>query len=85
MRGTRAKQIRKHSLYMTNGERPQVTYTEVKHKPKLAHSGQFNSNGTPKMFEYTPVTVMMANCERRTYQWFKDHYKAALQASYKAV
>ena len=80
MRGTRAKQIRKHSLHITSGELPQVTYTEVKHKPKLAHSGKYNPNGTPEMFQYVPVTVMMATCERRNYQWFKEHYKVALQA-----
>lgn len=80
MRGTRAKQIRKHSFHITSGELPQVAYTEVKHKTQIMHTKERNPDGTPLVFEYTPVTVMMANCERRNYQWFKEHYKAALQA-----
>lgn len=80
MRGTRAKQIRKQYMYSTGDETPQVAYTEVKHKARLARTGKTNPDGTPEVFQYTPVTVMMANCKRRNYQWFKAAYKAAVQA-----
>ena len=77
MRGTRAKQIRKDSLHWNHDNTPALAYTEVKHKPKLMPTGKTNPNGTPEMFQYVPVTVMMSDCERRTYQWFKEGYKAS--------
>ena len=80
MRGTRAKQIRRDAVHMANRDLEVVTYEEKKHVAKLIPTNRFNPNGTPEMFRYVPVSVTLGDCERRNYQWFKEAYKAAMQA-----
>ena len=67
MNEKKAKALRK----MMGGKIDGTIYHEIKRKAKLVPTGKLNEDGTQQMTVITPVTRVLGDCDRRTYQLIK--------------
>lgn len=69
MNAKKCKALRK----MMGGKIDGTTYLEVKRKARLVPTGRLKEDGTQIMEVFTPVTVVLGDCDRRAYQHIKRH------------
>ncbi|MNJ30273.1 hypothetical protein D3C77_248700 [compost metagenome] len=67
MNAKKCKALRK----MMGGKIDGTIYHEIKRKAKLLPTGKLNEDGTQQMVVITPVTRVLGDCDRRTYQLIK--------------